>query len=344
VPLEAGHSYATCNRFASRADNTAMKSSEAGPPGRVIPFRRAQDVPVTTPRADVRLLDRVRVALRTLHYSARTEKAYVGWIRRFIVFHGKRHPEAMGAPEIGAFLSSLATEAKVAASTQNQALAALLFLYKEVLGRNLPWLGDLAHAKRPAHVPVVLAPAEAVTVLASLTGPTALVGPLLYGAGLRLLEALRLRIKDVDFERREIIVRRGKGQKDRHTVLPAKLVAPLRDHLELVRGRHREDIEEGRGCVELPDGLRRKYPSAPREWPWQWVFPASRTYVDAATGEPRRHHIHETVVQKEIRRAVIAARIPKHVTPHLSAIPSPHTCWSPATTSVRSRSSSVTRT
>jgi integron integrase len=282
----------------------------------VITFPRAEDLPGTPARTDVRLLDRVRVELRTLHYSARTEKSYVGWIRRFIVFHGKRHPETMGELEIGAFLSSLATEAKVAASTQNQALAALLFLYQTVLGRELRWMGDLVHAKRPVHVPEVLTPAEAVTLLAGLTGPTALVGSLLYGAGLRLLEALRLRAKDVDFGRREIVVRRGKGQKDRHTVLPAKVVEPLRDHLEAVAEQHRSDVEEGRGFVELPEALRRKYPSAPREWPWQWVFPATRTYVDAATRETRRHHLHESVVQKEIRRAACAAQIPKHVTPH----------------------------
>ena len=282
----------------------------------MIPFPRAQDGPGTPLPTNVRLLERVRVALRTLHYSVRTEKAYVGWIRRFIIFHGKRHPETMGELEIGAFLSSLATEAKVAASTQNQALAALLFLYQEVLGRELRWMGDLVHAKRPAHVPVVLTPAEAVTLLAGLTGPTALVGSLLYGAGLRLLEALRLRAKDVDFGRREIIVRRGKGQKDRHTMLPAKLVDPLREHFEVVRAQHTSDVEEGRGFVELPEALRRKYPSAPREWAWQWAFPATRTYVDVATGETRRHHLHETVVQKEIRRAAVAARIPKHVTPH----------------------------
>jgi integron integrase len=282
----------------------------------VIPFRPAHDGPATPPRTEVRLLDRVRVGLRTLHYSVRTEKAYVGWIRRFIVFHGKRHPESMGELEIGAFLSSLATQAKVAASTQNQALAALLFLYQEVLGRELRWMGDLVHAKRPAHVPVVLTPAEALTLLAGLTGPTALIGGLLYGAGLRLLEALRLRAKDVDFGRREIIVRRGKGQKDRHTVLPEKLVGPLGEHLEAVRAQHTTDLEEGGGFVELPEALRRKYPTAPREWPWQWVFPATRTYVDAATRETRRHHLHETVVQKEMRRVAVAAHIPKHVTPH----------------------------
>jgi len=292
-----------------------MRSIEPGPGGRVIPLRRAQDAPEPL-STDVRLLDRVRVALRTRHYSVRTEKAYVGWIRRFILFHGKRHPETMGELEIGSFLSSLATEARVAASTQNQALAALLFLYQEVLRHEVPWLGGLVHAKRPAHVPVVLTPAEAVTLLAGLTGPTVLVAPLLYGAGLRLLEALRLRVKDLDFERREIIVRRGKGQKDRHTVLPGKLVDPLGGHLDRVRAQHRADLEEGRGFVELPEALRHKYPSAPREWPWQWVFPATRTYVDAATGETRRHHLHETVVQKEIRRVAIAAGIPKCVTPH----------------------------
>jgi integron integrase len=282
----------------------------------ILPLPRTTELQNRQRLESVRLLDRVRTALRTLHYSARTEKAYVAWIRRFIIFHGKRHPETMGAVEIGAFLSSLATDARVAASTQNQALAALLFLYKDVLGHDVPWMGDLVHAKRPAHVPVVLTPPEAVTLLAGLTGPTALVGPLLYGAGLRLLEALRLRVKDVDFERREIVVRRGKGQKDRHTMLPGKLVEPLRDHLELMCEQHRADVENGCGFVELPEALRRKYSSAPREWPWQWVFPATRTYVDRDAGETRRHHLHETVVQKEIRRAAIAARIPKHVTPH----------------------------
>jgi integron integrase len=284
---------------------------------------------------DVRLLERVRVALRTLHYSARTEKAYAGWIRRFVIFHGKRHPETMGELEIGAFLSSLATEAKVAASTQNQALAALLFLYQEVLRRELRWMGDLVHAKRPVHVPAVLTPAEAVTLLAGLTGPPALVGSLLYGAGLRLLEALRLRAKDVDFGRREIIVRRGKGQKDRHTVLPAKLVDPLREHLEVVRAQHTSDVEEGRGCVELPEALRRKYPSAPQEWTWQWVFPATRTYVDVATGETRRHHLHEPPSLPEF---------PNTLLPIPSATPSRPTSLNPVTTSAPSRSFSVTRT
>jgi|SRR6185312_13651369 len=238
-----------------------MRSIEAGSGGRVIRFPRAEDGPGTPLRTNVPLLERVRVALRTLHYSARTEKAYVGWIRRFIIFHGKRHPETMGELEIGAFLSSLATEAKVAASTQNQALAALLFLYQEVLGRELRWMGDLVHAKRSVHVPVVLTPAEAVTLLAGLTGPTALVASLLYGAGLRLLEGLRLRAKDVDFGRHEIIVRRGKGQKDRHTVLPAKLADPLREHLEVVRAQHTSDMKRAAVSWNCP---RRCVASTPR--------------------------------------------------------------------------------
>jgi integron integrase len=246
----------------------------------------------------------------------RTEKAYVGWIRRYILFHGKRHPETMAEPEIGAFLSSLATEGKVSASTQNQALAALLFLYQEVLGRELSWLRGLVHAKRPAHLPVVLTQDEALALLGRLGGVVRIVAGLLYGSGLRLLEVLRLRVKDIDLERREILVRRGKGQRDRHTVLPAALIQPLRDHLQAVRSRHERDLAVGLGSVEVPEALGRKYPSAPREWPWQWVFPASRTYADALTGEIRRHHLHETVVQREVRRAAREAAITKPATPH----------------------------
>jgi len=263
-----------------------------------------------------RLLDRVRVALRARHYSVRTEKAYVGWIRRFILFHGKRHPETLGESEIGTFLSSLASEAKVSASTQNQALAAILFLYQEVLGRKLEWIGGMVHAKRPARLPVVLNRDETRALLARLKGPAWIVAGLLYGGGLRLLEALHLRVKDLDLERREIIVRRGKGQKDRHTVLPGALVEPLRAHLRAVRNQHDGDLALGAGAVELPEALRRKYPSAPREWIWQWIFPATRTYTDGLTAEVRRHHLHETVIQREVRRAARAARIPKPATPH----------------------------
>jgi integron integrase len=267
-------------------------------------------------RPPLRLLDRVRAALRTRHYSVRTEKAYVGWIRRFILFHGRRHPDTMGEAEIGGYLSSLASEAKVSASTQNQALASLLFLYQEVLDRKLEWLGDLVHAKRPARVPVVLGRDEARALLARLDGTVWLVGGLLYGGGLRLLEALQLRVKDIDLGCRELVVRRGKGQKDRHTVLPGVLVEPLRAHMTIMRAQHDADLSRGEGAVALPDAIARKYPSAPTEWIWQWVFPATRTYADRETGEIRRHHLHESVVQRAVRAAAVAAGISKPATPH----------------------------
>ncbi len=265
-----------------------------------------------------RLLERVRIALRTRHYSQRTEKAYVAWVRRFILFHGKRHPDTLAEPEIGAFLSSLADPGGMSASTQNQALAAILFLYGQVLGRELAWLGDLVHAKRPQRVPVVLTRDECRALLDNLAGPYRLVGGLLYGGGLRLLEALHLRIKDVDFERHEIVVRDGKGRKDRRTVLPASLVPPLRDHLTAVRAQHLKDVATGprHGAVALPDALRRKYPSAPRDWSWQWIFPATRTYFDAPTGETRRHHLHESAIQRAVAAAARAAGIAKPATPH----------------------------
>ena len=263
-----------------------------------------------------RLLDHVRACLYARHYSKRTIRAYAGWIRRFIIFHGRRHPDEMGGAEVGAFLSHLATEGKVSSSTQNQALAALLFLYQQVLGRELEWLGDLVHAKRPKQVPVVLTRGEARDLLARLQGTVWLVCALLYGGGLRLLEALRLRVKDIDFERREIIVRRGKGAKDRRTVLPGALVDPLRNHLATVKQMHEADRVAGGGRVVVPDALERKYPSAPSEWSWQWVFPATRIYTDQDSGEVRRHHLHETVIQRAVRQAATAAGITKPATPH----------------------------
>ena len=263
-----------------------------------------------------RLLDRVRAGLRARHYSVRTERAYVGWIRRYVLFHGKRHPDTLGEAEIAAYLSSLASESRVSASTQNQALSALLFLYQQVLGRKVEWLGDLVHAKRPTTVPVVLNRAEARALLERLDGPPWLVAALLYGGGLRLLEALQLRVKDIDFDRRELIVRRGKGQKDRWTVLPGALVEPLRTHLALVRIQHGNDLDRGLGAVALPEAVARKYPSAPREWIWQWVFPATRTYADRGTGEIFRHHLHESVIQRAVRTAAAAAGITKPTTPH----------------------------
>jgi integron integrase len=213
-------------------------------------------------------------------------------------------------------LSHLATSLQVSASTQNQALAALLFLYQQVLGRELAWLGDLVHAKRPAHVPVVLTRDEVRAVLRCLDGVPHLIAALLYGAGLRFIEALQLRVKDIDVPRRELTVRRGKGQKDRRTVLPEVLVEPLHDHLAWARAQHDDDLRRGAGFIALPDAIARKYPGAQREWPWQWVFPATRTYVDRETRQVRRHHLHETVIQREVRAAARAARVPKMVSPH----------------------------
>jgi integron integrase len=263
-----------------------------------------------------RPLDRLRAALRARHYSRRTEKAYVFWTRRFIYWNKLRHPESMGAPEVAAFLSWLAIERKVSASTQNQALAALLFLYRDVLGQDLPWLDDVVRAKAPHHVPVVLTRDEVKSILDRLEGIPQLMATLLYGAGLRLLECARLRVKDLDFGRNEITVRAGKGGKDRVTMLPSTIKTPLTLHLETVKRQHTADLSRNAGWVELPFALERKYPNAPREWPWQWVFPATRTYVHAETQQRRRHHYHESALQRAFRLAVLQAGIAKHATCH----------------------------
>jgi integron integrase len=263
-----------------------------------------------------RLLDRVRSAICARHYSRRTEKAYIGWIRRFILFHGKRHPMEMGAVEITAFLSDLAIRGKVSASTQNQALSALLFLYLEVLGRQLDDLGRMVRARRPHRLPEVLTRAEVETLLRRLQGTPWLVGSLLYGSGLRLLEALRLRVKDVDPDAGEIVVRDGKGRKDRVTMLPERVKEVLRRHLGRIREQHDRDLALGFGCAPLPDALARKYPRAGWEWGWQWVFPATRFYLDPSTQQRHRHHLHETVIQRAVREAALGAGIPKRVSPH----------------------------
>ncbi len=263
-----------------------------------------------------RLLDRVRAALRTRHCSLRTEKAYVGWIRRYILFHGKRHPAEMGAAEITRFLSDLAIQRNVAASTQNQALSALLFLYRDVLEQALPWLDDIVRPKARERIPVVLTREEVRDVIEALDGPTRLPALLLYGAGLRLLEALRLRVKDVDFARNQITVRSGKGDKDRVTMLPAAASRDLAKHLETVRDLHDADLRAGAGWVELPWALARKYPRAGREWIWQWVFPATRTYLHRETSQRRRHHLHESVLQRAVKEAVRSKDIPKRATCH----------------------------
>jgi integron integrase len=268
------------------------------------------------PAPPARLVDAVRSAMRLRHLSPRTEQAYLHWMRRYFAFHRGRHPAELGADHVTAFLSSLATAGRVSASTQNQALAALLFLYRDVLGHDLPWLDDVVRAKAPVHLPVVLSRDEVRAVLAHLHGTPRLMAALLYGSGLRLLECCRLRVKDVEFARHQLTVRRGKGDKDRVTMLPAALERPLAEHLRQVKSQHARDLAAGAGWVELPGALSRKLPNAGREWPWQWVFPATRTYLEPATGQRRRHHLHETVVQQAVRRAVQAAGLAKRATCH----------------------------
>ncbi len=264
-----------------------------------------------------RLLDRVRAAIRARHYSRRTEEAYVHWIRRYILFHGKRHPDTLGARDITAFLTSLAVNESVAASTQNQAFSAVLFLYRAVLHLEL---GDIEHAPRAKtsqHVPTVLSVDEVRVVLKALNGVPSLVAALLYGAGLRLQDCLELRVKDVDFERREITVRRGKGQKDRRVMLPEVLGDPLRRHLDDVRRQHVADIAAGFGRVVLPGALERKYPQAPVEWGWQFVFPAGRICRDPRFGPPSRYHVHESVIQRAVTEAGRRLKLTKRVTCHV---------------------------
>ena len=263
-----------------------------------------------------RLLDRVRAALRTRHCSLRTEKAYVGWIRRYIIFHGKRHPAEMGAAEITRFLSDLAIQRNVAASTQNQALSALLFLYREVLEQELPWMDDIVRAKSRERIPVVLTREEVQAVLDALDGPTRLAALLLYGAGLRLLEALRLRVKDVDFARNQITVRSGKGGKDRVTMLPEQAVQPLQEHLGRVRTLHLRDLAAGHGEVSLPNALARKYARAGRDWAWQFVFPSKNLSADPDSGVIRRHHVFPDTLGRAVKAAAKAARIVKPVSCH----------------------------
>ena len=251
------------------------------------------DDPNTPGSKPQRLLDRVRGAIRRLHYSRRTEETYIHWIKRFIYFSGTRHPAEMGEAEVTAFLNHLASERNVAAATQNQALSALLFLYKQVLGLPLDWLDQLDRVVKPARMPTVLTPGEVQRLLAGMRGSKWLMASLLYGSGLRLRECLRLRVKDVDFEYRQIMVRDGKGAKDRVTMLPASLVEPLREQLARARKLHERDLAEGCGDVELPDALQRKYPKAAYEWGWKFVFPSHKRSTDPATGVIRRHHVYE---------------------------------------------------
>ena len=267
-------------------------------------------------QARPKLMDRLRDSLRVRHYSPRTQKTYASWVRRYIHFHGFQHPNDLDESHIESFLTHLAVQRKVSASTQNQALAAILFLYREVLGRPTGWIEAPVRARGPRRLPVVLTPGEVARVLEKMQGVPALVGSVLYGTGLRLMEALELRIKDVDFSRHSIIVRDGKGRKDRTTVLPSRLESRLTVQLEAARAVHAEDFSRGFGRVRLPDALAVKYPNADSEWAWQWVFPASRRHFDPESGTERRHHLHESSVQKEMKYAVRAASIPKHATLH----------------------------
>jgi integron integrase len=267
------------------------------------------------PKARPRLMDEVRSALRVRHYSPRTEEAYTAWILRFARFHQK-HPLDLDASAIQSFLTYLASEEEVSASTQNQALAALLFLYQTVLKVSPERVGEFVRAKRTERVPVVLGHLDVMAVLDHLTGAPKLMASLLYGSGLRLLECIKLRVKDIDFERAEVRIACGKGNKDRVTPLPAKLVEPLREHLRSVRRAYDADIARGGGWVEIPPAFARKSPNAGHTWNWQWVFPASRPYTDRNTGEVRRHHLHETVLQRAVKIAALAAGITKPVTCH----------------------------
>lgn len=264
-----------------------------------------------------KLLDQLRESLRVRHYSLRTEDAYVDWARRFILFHGKRHPREVGALEVQAFLTHLAVDRHVSPSTQNQAKAALLFLYRQLLNVDLPWLSEIIQAKRQPRLPVVLTPGEVRTLLDQMEGGMALVARVLYGTGMRLMEGLRLRVKDVEFERRELVVRDGKGGKDRVTMLPDCLVEPLRKHLDKVRALHERDLAEGFGEVYLPDALAEKVKAAPRAWGWQWVFPSGLRSVDPRSGATRRHHLQPESVQKAVRVAARAGELVKPVSPHV---------------------------
>lgn len=263
-----------------------------------------------------KLLPRVREHLRVHHYSLRTEKSYISWIKRFIVFHGKRHPQDMGKPEVEAFLSHLAVNRRVAASTQNQALNAVLFLYREVLKTDLPWMDDVVRAKRPARIPEVLSAQEVARVLAQMEGMYKLMASLLYGSGLRLMEAVRLRVKDVDFDYRQVAVRDGKGGKDRVTPLPASIEDALKAQIEHVARQHREDLQAGYGAVYLPNALATKYVNAQRELAWQYVFPSQRLSRDPRSGERRRHHINEKGLQQAVKRSVRQAGIRKKASCH----------------------------
>ncbi len=263
-----------------------------------------------------RLLDKVHAVLRIHHYSLRTEHSYVQWIKRFILFHKKRHPKEMGKLEVEAFLSYLATDKNVAASTQNQALSAILFLYKKVLNIEIDWVDNVVRAKRPKYLPVVLSPNEVKTMIRAMDGTYQLMAKILYGSGLRLMELLRLRVQDVNFDYEQIVVRSGKGNKDRVTVLPANVMSDIKEQLKLTRLLHNKDLQEGYGEVYLPFALERKYPNAAKEWIWQYIFPSSKRSMDPESNVIRRHHIYHQNFTRAIKKAAYDIGINKRVTSH----------------------------
>jgi integron integrase len=270
---------------------------------------RSQDKPP-------KLLEQVREVIRARHYSLRTEATYLSWMKRFILFHGKRHPREMGGQEVQQFLSYLAVEGHVAASTQSQALSAILFLYQQVLKQDIGWMDQVVRAKQPHRVPVVLTQDEVAAVFRHLSGATWIMATLLYGADLRLMECIRLRVKDVDFAYNQIVVRDGKGHKDRVTMLPQHVKAPLQRHLHDVRKLHAQDLQTGAGHVYLPYALERKYPNTSHEWVWQYVFPAAQPSRDPRTGIVRRHHVHKLVLQRAVQAAVRQAGLSKAASCH----------------------------
>ena len=285
-------------------------------PGLRAAARGPRQVSPLPPLKATRLLDQVRERIRYLHYSLRTEHAYVHWVRAFVRFHGLRHPAELGAPEVEAFLTFLATQRSVAPSTHNQALSALLFLYTKVLGLSLPWLREIGRPKASRHLPVVLTPAEVISVLERLQGEHRLLGCLLYGTGLRITEALQLRVKDVDFAHQALLVRQGKGRKDRVVMLPGTLQPALKDQLRQAHALWDSDIASGRSGVALPDALERKYPRAGHGWAWFWVFPQDHHSTCPRSGVVRRHHLYDQTFQRAFKRAVEAAGITRPVTPH----------------------------
>ena len=273
--------------------------------------------PISPAPQEKKLLDQYRDALRIKHYSPRTEDTYIQWVRNYILFHNKRHPKEMGIPEIGQYLTHLATKQQVAASTQNQAFSAILFLYRHILNIQLDKL-QLAELRpqRSKTVPIVLSKDEVKRLIANLSGTNKLIAQVMYGGGLRVMECMRLRVKDIDFENHQVIVRDGKGENDRFTILPDSLIPSLQLHLRYVKSLHEKDLADGHGSVYLPNALERKYKNADKDWIWQYLFPAAEISTDKRTGIIRRHHIHETIVQKSIKEAARRADINKHVTPH----------------------------